>query len=279
MKLLYDVFDWMGIPILVAIFLLLYFVQRKYPLRKSVQPFFKRAVINNIISIPSFILLRFMFLPTMGWLTIQNETWKIGLNYLFHLPHWAEAVLAILVFDYTNYLWHVLNHKLPLLWRFHLVHHTDLDLDVTTAIRFHYGELIGSLFFRGTFVLLSGASPFVVIIYEIIFEGATLFHHSNLKLPLRLEKILNTLIVTPRMHGIHHSDIKEETDSNFSVIFSFWDRIHQTIRLHIRQDMIKIGVASYNRENELTIAYLLQLPFKKIRPWKKERLKRNQLMK
>lgn len=274
MNILHEIFDWIGIPVLVSVFIILYFVQQKFPLRKKVQSIWKRSIINNVISIPSFLLLRFMFLPVMIWLTIRNESWHFGLNYLYKLPVWIEFAIAFLIFDYTNYLWHILNHRIPLLWRFHLVHHTDLDLDVHTAIRFHFGELIGSLFFRGTFVLLSGASPLVVVIYEIIFEGATLFHHSNTKLPLPFEKGLNKLIVTPRMHGIHHSEIKEETDSNFSVIFSFWDRIHQTIRLQIHQDMVKIGMPSYKKENELTIFNLLMLPFKKIRPWNKELLQR-----
>lgn len=274
MSILHEVFDWIGIPVLLAVFLILYFLQQKFPLRNKVQSMLKRSVINNVISIPSFLLLRFMFLPVMVWLTLRNESWQFGLNYLYRLPAWTELAIVFLIFDYTNYLWHVLNHRIPVLWRFHLVHHTDLDLDVNTAIRFHFGELVGSLFFRGIFVLLSGATPLEVVIYEIVFEAATLFHHSNTKLPLRLEKGLNKLIVTPRMHGIHHSQVKEETDSNFSVIFSFWDRIHKTIQLHIRQDIIKIGVPAYKKENELTIINLLRLPFRKIRPWDSELLKR-----
>src|SRR5436190_20990786 len=129
MNILHEVFDWVGIPVLVAAFIILYFAQQKFPLRKRVQSIFKRSVINNIISVPSFLLLRFMFLPAMVWLTISNESWQIGLNYLYQWPVWAEFIIAFFVFDYTNYLWHVLNHRIPLLWRFHLVHHTDLDLD------------------------------------------------------------------------------------------------------------------------------------------------------
>jgi sterol desaturase/sphingolipid hydroxylase (fatty acid hydroxylase superfamily) len=176
-------------------------------------------------------------------------------------------LISIFIFDYSNYLWHILNHKIPFLWRFHLVHHTDTDLDVTTATRFHFGKMAGSVFFRGTFVFLSGASPLVVIIYEIIFEATTLFHHSNTKLPLNFEKALNKLFVTPRMHGIHHSNIKGETNSNYSVIFSFWDRMHKTAKLTISQDKIVIGVPSYSKKKELTAGYLLKLPFTKIRKW------------
>ena len=161
----------------------------------------------------------------------------------------------------------MLNHKISLLWRFHLVHHSDPDLDVTTAIRFHFGEMIGSVLYRGSFVLLSGASAMNVLIYEILFEGATQFHHSNWKLPYKLEKALSTIIVTPRMHGIHHSMVRQETDSNYSVIFSFWDRLHQTMRLNVAQDIIVTGVPSYSNPDELTVGYLLKLPFTKIRKW------------
>jgi sterol desaturase/sphingolipid hydroxylase (fatty acid hydroxylase superfamily) len=102
---------------------------------------------------------------------------------------------------------------------------------VTTALRFHFGELVGSVFYRGAFVFLSGASPLNVLFYEVAFEGATQFHHGNWRLPLKVERGLNRVFVTPRMHGIHHYVIREETDSNYSVIFSFWDRLHNTMRL------------------------------------------------
>ena len=161
---------------------------------------------------------------------------------------------------------HVINHKLPLLWRFHLVHHTDRDLDITTAFRFHFGELIGSVFFRGAVTVLSGASPLTVIIYEVVFEAATQFHHSNWRLPVLVENVLSKIIVTPGMHGIHHSVIKRETDSNYSVIFSFWDRLHRTSRRDFEKP-VTIGVPSYPDEKELTIKQLLMLPFKAIRSW------------
>ncbi len=263
MNVIHELFDWKGIPILVAVFVFLFYAENKFALRKRVQQKKKRLLINNLISIPSFILLRFLFLPVIVWLAIQNEKLHIGLNYLYNLPGWLEASIAFLILDYTNYLWHILNHKLPLLWRFHIVHHIDIDLDVSTATRFHYGELAGSLFFRGAFVFVSGASPVLVLIYEIIFEAATQFHHSNLKLPIQLERIINIVFVTPRMHGIHHSIVKDEMDSNFAVIFSFWDRIGKTVQLNVAQNSITIGIPAYRNAQEVTAGFLLTLPFKK----------------
>ncbi|HSU50676.1 MAG TPA: sterol desaturase family protein [Segetibacter sp.] len=263
-----SIFDTYGAPILIAIFLILFLIESKFQLRQRVQNRWKRMFINFVVSIPAFALLRVLFIPTIVWLAVQNQTWQIGLNHLFDTPVIIKYIIAFVLLDYSNYIWHILLHKLPILWRFHLVHHTDLDLDITTAFRFHFGEMIASVFFRGAAIVLIGASPVIVLVYEIFFEAATQFHHSNTKLPFQFEKIINYLIVTPRMHGIHHSMIKHETDSNYSVIFSCWDRIHKTIRLNIHQNEIVTGVPSYADEKELTIGKLLVLPFTKMRRWK-----------
>ncbi len=263
------IFDTYGTPILITVFVILFLLESRFQLRKRVQGRWKRMFINFIVSIPAFALLRILFIPAMVWLAVQNQSWQVGLNYLFDAPIAIKAIISFLLLDYSNYIWHILLHKLPILWRFHLVHHTDLDLDVTTAFRFHFGEMIGSVFFRGAAIILIGAPPVIVLIYEIAFEAATQFHHSNTKLPFSLEKFLNLIIVTPRMHGIHHSVIRAETDSNFSVIFSFWDRIHKTINLNKPQQQVVIGVPSYDDQKELTIGFLLKLPFTAIRPWKR----------
>ena len=270
MKLIKQVFDYVGAPTLALVFIGLFIAEGRSQLRKRKQERSKRIIINAIGSIPAFTLLRFLFLPIMVKLATKNQHLKLGLNHQYNAHPIVKGLVAFLIMDYTNYLWHILNHKLPFLWRFHVVHHSDPDLDLSTALRFHFGEMIGSVFYRGAFVLVSGASALQVLLYEILFEGATQFHHSNWKLPCKLEKNLNKLIVTPRMHGIHHSIIKEETDSNYSVIFSFWDRMHNTARLNVNQDLIITGVPSYSNHDELTITYLLKMPFTKIRPWNKE---------
>ncbi len=262
------IFDTYGTPILTIIFIILFLLETRFQLRKRVQKRWKRIMINFIVSLPAFALLRILFIPAIVWLATKNQSWNIGINYLFNASPAIKFVIAFLLLDYSNYIWHILLHKLPFMWRFHLVHHSDLDLDITTAFRFHFGEIIGSVFFRGAAIILIGASPIMVLIYEIAFEVATQFHHSNIKLPFRFEKILNFLIVTPRMHGIHHSMIKTETDSNYSIIFSFWDRVHKTVQLNIHQNEIVTGVPSYADEKELTIGNLLKLPFTSIREWK-----------
>lgn len=267
-ELLNNVMEKKGMPILVGVFVFLFIVETVSQLRVRKEKRLTRAIINAGVALPGFFALRLLLLPAMVWIAYENQEWKIGLNHLYELPMWAEGVITFLLLDYTNYLWHILNHKVPWLWRFHIVHHTDVDLDVTTALRFHAGEMIWSVFYRGFAVFIIGVSPLLVLIYEIVFEAATQFHHSNWKLPFRVEKFINKLIVTPRMHGIHHSIVRNETDSNYSVIFSFWDRIHHTINLAVPQNAIVTGVAVYANPKELTIGYLLKLPFTRIREWK-----------
>lgn len=279
MKLIHAILDKVGVPVLTGVFTLLFILEMKYPLRRRVQPRLKRTGINGVISFPSFVVLRLLFIPALVWIALRNRRWQFGFNYLYERSAcrtnylsagrlaWLKFIAGFILLDYFVYIWHLLNHRIPFLWRFHHVHHTDLDLDVTTAIRFHFGELLLSIFFRGAAVLLTGASPLLVLVYEILFEAETSFHHSNWKLPIQLERILNKLIVTPRMHGIHHSIVKDETDSNFATIFSFWDRLHGTIRLNIPQKDIIIGIPSYQDPSELTIWNLLIMPFKKTREW------------
>ena len=264
-----SVFDTYGGIILLTLFVILFFIESRSPLRKRRQGRWKRIIINSIISIPAFVLLRMLFIPAVVWLAVQNQQWRFGVNYMWETPQWTHIAMSFLLLDYSNYIWHILLHKLPVLWRFHLVHHTDLDLDISTAFRFHFGEMIGSVIFRGAAILLIGVSPVLVIVYEIAFEAATQFHHSNTKLAFRLEKVLNYILVTPRMHGIHHSMVRKETDSNYSVIFSFWDRLHNTVRLNVKQHEVVIGIPHYADEQELTIGRLLKLPFTKIRGWQK----------
>ena len=266
-ELIHKIFDLVGVPLLVLVFIILFLFESKYQLRKRVGNRFNRIVTNTVVSIPAFALLRFLLLPALVWIAYRNQALQFGINYLYDLPVFLEYSIAFLLLDYGNYGWHFLNHRLPFLWRFHLVHHTDVDLDITTAFRFHFGELIGSVVSRGAIVLLTGATPILVLIYEIVFEAATQFHHSNLRLPPSIDRGFNKILVTPRMHGIHHSVVKSETDSNYSVIFSWWDRLHQTLNVKVNQNLVVTGVPSYPDARELTIGYLLRMPFRRTREW------------
>jgi sterol desaturase/sphingolipid hydroxylase (fatty acid hydroxylase superfamily) len=150
-------------------------------------------------------------------------------------------------------------------WRFHNVHHVDPDLDVSTSFRFHFGEVLCSLGFKALQVYLIGISLLTYLVYELIFQCAIMFHHSNVRLPISFERWLNKIIVTPRMHSIHHSIVKDETNSNYSVIFRWWDLMHGTLRLNVKQCDVVIGVPAYLDEEDNKFLNLLILPFRKQR--------------
>ncbi|MBA2626714.1 MAG: sterol desaturase family protein, partial [Gemmatimonadales bacterium] len=184
-----------------------------------------------------------------------------GLLQLIRLPRWLEVTLAVILLDYTLYLWHVLTHRVPALWRFHMVHHADLDLDASTALRFHFGELAASVPWRAGQIALIGVSPVALSVWQTCLFTSILFHHSNVRLPLWLERRLSRILVTPRLHGIHHSIDAAERDSNWSSGLTIWDRLHGTFRFDVPQDEIEIGVAAYRDPRELTLPRILALPF------------------
>jgi len=192
----------------------------------------------------------------------------VGLMNWLQQPKPIAIATTFLLMDYAYWWWHWANHRVPLFWRFHNVHHTDLDMDVTTAARFHFGEMFFSTGFLSIALVVLGVAPLAFVIFFIAFEAATCFHHSNWRLPIKLERILNLILVTPRMHGIHHSIVERETNSNWGTIFCWWDKLHRTMRRDISQDALIIGVAAYRDEHELTLGKLLALPFCKQREWR-----------
>lgn len=256
------ILDHYGGPALLAIVCLLLVLEYRRPLRRWVQKFFRRTAINAGVSVPAFLVLRLGLIPAELAAAYWAREAHFGLLNVLPISPWLHGVLTFLLMDYVLYVWHVLSHKVPLLWRFHNVHHTDLDLSVLTAIRFHFGEMILSGVFRVAGVWLLGAGAVAVLVYEVIFEASVAFQHSNWRLPYRLERALVWVIITPRMHGIHHSIVRAETDSNFTNLFSVWDRLHGTLRLNVPQQQITIGVPTYRAEDELGIFRLLLLPFR-----------------
>jgi sterol desaturase/sphingolipid hydroxylase (fatty acid hydroxylase superfamily) len=259
--------DYLGAPLFIMLFALLFWMQWRRPLRRACFSALKRMLRNFIFSAPGFAAMRLAMVPVLLAVAAWAEARGFGLFHWLHLPQWFAGIAGFLVMDWAYYWWHYTNHMLPLFWRFHNVHHTDLDLDASTAARFHFGEVIFSVPFRVLVVATFGIPFFALLIFELLFESATMFHHSNWRLPLALERALNHVLVTPRMHGIHHSIVQRETNSNWGTIFCWWDKLHRTLRRDIAQDEITIGVAAYRDEGELTVAKLWLLPFKTQRQW------------
>lgn len=169
----------------------------------------------------------------------------------------------MLLMDYTLYVWHILTHHVPGLWRYHAVHHIDLDLDASTAVRFHFGELTLSTPWRVAQIVVIGASPLALSIWQTGLLMSILFHHSNVELSPAIERRLNRFLVTPRMHGIHHSDVRGETDSNWSSGLTLWDWLHGTLKLNVPQHEITIGVPAFRDPDAVTLPKMVGLPFTK----------------
>jgi sterol desaturase/sphingolipid hydroxylase (fatty acid hydroxylase superfamily) len=248
--------------VLGAAYVSLFLFERARPLRRSKERLLPRLLVNVAISAAAFAAAAALVRPVAATMLDFTENRSLGLIQLAGLTGASEVLAAFLLLDLSFYYWHVANHRIGFLWRFHTVHHIDPDLDVTTAFRFHFVEVGLSGGFRAAQVILIGPSLPAYVIYEIAFQLGTLFHHSNARLPLFIERALNKLLVTPRMHGIHHSDIREENNSNFGVVFPWWDRLHGTLRLNVPQAEVTIGIPGYSRPEDNRVLRSLAVPFR-----------------
>ena len=256
------------VALAVILILALLFVAERYAaLRRRSRPLLGRLLINGSISVLTFAVAMLMVRPAalaaLQWASDRT----VGVVHVLPLSAGARFIASFLCMDLTFYWWHVANHQLRFLWRFHNVHHIDPDLDVSTAFRFHFGEVALSAGFRVLQVSAIGPSLWAFAVYELVFQANTLFHHSNVRLPIGIERVLNLVLVTPRMHGIHHSQVRDETNSNYSVVFSWWDRLHRTVRLNIPQSLIVIGIPAYAEPDDNTLWNDLLLPFRRQRDY------------
>lgn len=195
-------------------------------------------------------------------LLAQSRGW--GLLHLVHGPTWSEFVLSILAFDLAIYLQHVMFHAVPALWRLHQVHHADLDLDVTTGLRFHTLEIVLSAFFKLAVVVVLGPSALAVITFEVLLNASAMFNHGNVRMPAWLDRRLRWIIVTPDMHRVHHSVIRRETNSNFGFNLPWWDFILGTYRSQpvAGHEQMTIGVSHLRDELQIDrLPGMLAIPF------------------
>ena len=233
------------------------------PLRRRLEPRFRRTVRNVTTGALSLAIVTLLQAPILMPLVHWTERRGVGLLNLVELPAAVGIALGVVLLDYTLWHWHRINHVVPFFWRFHLVHHVDRDMDASTALRFHFGEHALSIGWRVLQVIVIGPSPAAIWIFHALLVASILFHHSNTRLPLRLERVLVRLIVTPRMHGIHHSDWRNETNSNWSSLLSIWDYLHRTVLLSIPQETVVVGVPAYGALEDVTIGRILWMPFRR----------------
>ena len=252
---------WISAPLIVGAFGLLAWLERRRPLRRAVEDKLRREGRNLAVAAIGAATLQLAERPLVEQTAMLVERRRWGLLKLARLPTWLDTALAVMLMDYTLYLWHVLTHRVPFLWRFHVVHHVDLDLDASTALRFHFAELALSVPWRTAQILIIGVSPRALSAWQRFLFLSIIFHHSNVRLPVGAERTLNRLVVTPRMHGIHHSMAREETNSNWSSGLTVWDWLHKTLRLNVPQSEITIGVPAYRQPVEVELPKILIMPF------------------
>jgi sterol desaturase/sphingolipid hydroxylase (fatty acid hydroxylase superfamily) len=246
-----------GIFILVALWELL-FPRRSLTTSKTV-----RWLSNLGITFLNPVVLRLLFpfmLVRMAVLA-QKSGWGLLNNY--NLPYWLEMVVGVIVLDFVIYLQHVMFHTIPVLWRLHMMHHADLDFDVTTGLRFHPIEMVLSMVIKLSVVVLVGPAALAVLIFEVLLNATSMFNHGNIRLPLSIDRRLRLLVVTPDMHRVHHSVTIRETNSNFGFNLPWWDRLLGTYRDQpaAGHQGMTIGLAQFRDAKRLTLPWMLALPF------------------
>ncbi len=255
------------LSVFLGLFVLLALIETYVPRRERSQTRIARwstnwgfTIVNSVmlnamaIGLPLLAVGAAMDAGNNGWGLFNALDWPLGL----------EIIATILILDFAIWLQHLITHKVPLLWRLHQVHHADVDIDVTTAIRFHPVEIALSMILKIGLVYLLGPAAIAVVLFEIILNGTAMFNHANIKLPLGLDAVVRRVFVTPDMHRVHHSVHREEHDSNYGFSLSIWDRMFGT---YIPQpadghDDMKIGLR-WQDERPSKFAWSMALPFLK----------------
>lgn len=247
----------------VGIFVLVALAEVFAPRRPLTTSKKKRWVANIGIILVDTALLRLLFPVTAVGMALFVGQRGWGLFNVTALPYWLEVVLSAILFDFVIYLQHVLFHAVPTLWRLHMMHHADMDLDLTTGTRFHPVEIYVSMGIKVSAILVLGAPALGVILFEILLNGTAMFNHGNLRIPLGIDRVLRLLVVTPDMHRVHHSVFPSETNSNFGFAMPWWDRILGTYRPQPSKghEAMTIGLSQFRDPSRLTLGALLLLPF------------------
>jgi len=249
-----------------ALFLLMLGLESFIQRHPTVDSKSRRLKINLVLTGIDILAVRLFFgAAAVGAAQFAAERGWGLFNYL-QWPESLEMFLCVVILDLMIYIQHILVHVVPFFWRFHIVHHSDLDLDVSSGLRFHPLEILGSMLFKIGLVYALGPSVLTVLIFESILNGMALFSHSNITLPEKLDHLLRYVMVTPDMHRIHHSVEKREANCNFGFNLSIWDR---TLGTYIQdalkpQPRINIGIKAYRSSEDVSLKNLIVMPFRKI---------------
>ena len=254
--------DQIRLTIFLSVFFLMLVLERFIPRHPTVDSKLRRLGINMGLTALNTAVVKLLFGAAAVGAAAFAESRGWGLLHLVEWPVWLEVLAAVVFLDFMIYIQHVVVHMVPMFWRFHIVHHSDLDLDVSSGFRFHPVEIALSMLIKIFIVLGLGPSVLAVILFEAILNGMAQFSHSNIYIPEPLDRALRFLLVTPDMHRIHHSVEVHETNSNYGFNLSIWDRFLGTyIENAIKpQPDILIGVEKYRRPEEVTFGKLLTMP-------------------
>jgi sterol desaturase/sphingolipid hydroxylase (fatty acid hydroxylase superfamily) len=200
-------------------------------------------------------------LLAMG-VAVWAEARGFGLLNLTGWPEGLRILIAVAVLDLAIWAQHLLFHKVPILWRLHRMHHADPEMDATTGLRFHPAEVLLSMVIKMAIVAALGAPPVAVLLFEVVLNAASLFNHANIRLPGYVERALRLVVVTPDLHRIHHSDKREETDSNYGFSVTWWDRLFGTFRAAPRPDH-RFGIGAHGAARDQWLDRLLVQPFRR----------------
>ncbi|MBD3675801.1 MAG: sterol desaturase family protein [Planctomycetaceae bacterium] len=257
--------SWIRLGSFLAILLLMNLWEWLSPRRSWNARRSPRLVSNYLLAFFNTIVLRLLGPFSAVAAAIWCEEQQFGLFYGLSFGYTLNVIATIVMLDLAIYAQHVLFHAIPLFWRIHRVHHADLDLDVSSGLRFHTLEIILSMAIKIGIVIMLGAAPWGVMLFEVILNGCAMFNHSNVHLPLGLDRWLRKMIVTPDMHRVHHSVHRRETNSNFGFNLSLWDRLFQTYIDQPRDghDAMEIGLPEYRDQNIADrIPGMLSMPFR-----------------
>lgn len=224
----------------------------------------RRWFANLSMVLLSSVVLRIAFPAAAVGAALWAQDNGIGFFNIFAMPPVIAGIASFILLDFAVWLEHVASHKIPLLWRIHRMHHADNGFDVTTGLRFHPLEILLSMVWKAGIVVALGAPVLWVLIFEIVLNGTSMFNHSNVRLPLGLDRLLRRVLVTPDMHRVHHSSIPDETDSNYGFNFPFWDRLFGTYVPQPRRghEAMEIGLSEYRGVLTAKLGWMLALPFR-----------------
>jgi sterol desaturase/sphingolipid hydroxylase (fatty acid hydroxylase superfamily) len=224
----------------------------------------RHGAVNLMLGVANAVMAALIFGASMLFVTEWARQQPFGLLHWLALPAWVEWALGLVLFDGWMYTWHRLSHRVKFLWRFHAVHHSDRAMDVTSAVRFHTGEIAISSLARLAVLPVIGLTMPQLLLYEAILLPVILFHHSNIRIPSGLDRALRCVITTPWMHWVHHSAWQPETDSNFSSVLSIWDRVFGTFRLRDDPGTIQLGLDDGQEKGEWqSLRAMIASPFRK----------------